>query len=390
MNTKEKFNLHKFSQIVPDPTLPKVMEIRGHSWVNYGVDNLYPNVLITALYNASAMNKTCITSKQIYTVGEGLRTKDEAFEYILKRANAQDESWNDVFARAALDYIIYGGLALNIIWSEDGSTITDIYNMDFNDIRSGHLDRETDMVEFYYYSANWAQPKKDIYRPKAFKSFSPGMADLYPNQILYFFDHTPGQKFYPVPSYSGSLTDIQIDVSVSSFHFYNLQNGLNPSLFIQMMDGIPSPEERQDIYQELASSFSGVEGAGKFFLSFAQDKDHATEITPITSANDDYYITLENRICSRILTGHRITSPLLLGIKDIGGQGLGNNSNEILVASNHFSSTVIVPIQKVLIKLFDRLVRYYGYPEVELFIEPLKLFDEDGTKIGDEQVDAQA
>jgi hypothetical protein len=79
-----------------------------------------------------------------------------------------------------------------------------------------------------------------------------------------------------------------------------------------------------------------------------------------------------------------------LGIKDIGGQGLGNNSNEILVASNHFSSTVIVPIQKVLIKLFDRLVRYYGYPEVELFIEPLKLFDEDGTKIGDEQVDAQA
>ena len=389
MDQKSKFNFHKFSQLVPDPMLPRVAEIRGHSWVNYGLDNLYPQSAVTALYLASAMNKTCITSKQIYTVGEGLKTKNPDFEYVLKRANYKDEGWNDVFARAALDYIIYGGYALNIIWSEDGKLITDIFNMDFNDIRSGHLDRETDEVEFYFYSANWAQPKKDIYKPKAYKAFDPTQADLYPNQILYFFDHTPGQKFYPVPSYSGSLQDIQIDVSVSAFHFYNLQNGLNPSLFIQMMDGIPSPEERQDIYQEIASSFSGVEGAGKFFLSFAQDKDHATEITPIDGANSDFYVTLETRIASRILTGHRITSPLLLGIKDTGGGSLSNNKDEILVASNHFTSTVIVPIQKVLIKQFDRLMRYYGYNE-ELYIVPLRLFDEEGNKIGDAQVDAQA
>jgi hypothetical protein len=155
-----------------------------------------------------------------------------------------------------------------------------------------------------------------------------------------------------------------------------------------MNNGVPSPEERQDIYQELASSFSGVEGAGKFFLSFSQDKEHATEIIPIESANDDYYITLENRISSRILTGHRITSPLLLGIKDIGGSGLSNNKDEILVASNHFNSTVIKPIQKVLLRVFDRLIAYYGY-ETELYIEPLRLFDEDGDAIGEAQVDAQ-
>jgi hypothetical protein len=121
-----------------------------------------------------------------------------------------------------------------------------------------------------------------------------------------------------------------------------------------MFNGIPSPEERQDIYQELASSFSGVEGAGKFFLSFANDKDSGAEVTPIRSENDDYYITLENRITSRILTGHRITSPLLLGIKDIGGQGLGNNAYE-----------------------------------TELYIEPLNLFNEDGVEIGETEITAQ-
>ena len=387
MDKKTNHNFHKFSQQVPDPTLPKVFEVRGHSWVNYGVDNLYPQGLITPLYNGSAMNRSCINSKQIYTVGEGLRTKDETLEYVLKRANHKHEGWNEIFDRASLDYIIYGGFALNVIWSEDGTQITDIYNLDFNDIRSGFINPETDEVDFYYYSADWARYKKDLYRPKAFRAFDPAEAGLYPNQILYFFLHTPGQKFYPLCSYSGSLTDIQVDVSISSFHYYNLMNGLNPSLFVQMMDGIPSPEERQDIYQNLAASFSGVEGAGKFFLSFAQDKDHATEITPIDGANDEYYITLENRITSRILTGHRITSPLLLGIKDIGGSGLSNNKDEIMVASQHFNATVIAPIQKVLLKVFDKLLHYYGY-DTDLYIEPLRLFDEENKQIGDAAVDA--
>lgn len=385
-NEKTKATIHKFSQQVPDPTLPKIFEIRGHSWVNYGADNLYPNALITPLYNASAMNRSCITSKHIYTVGEGLRTKDESLDYVLKRAN-EFEGWNDIFNRASLDYIIYGGFCLNIIWNETGDQIMEVYNMDFNDIRSGHIDQKTDRVEWYYYSADWTRYKKDYYRPKAYKSFDPAQADLYPNQLLYFFLYNPSQKHYPLCSYSGSLTDIQLDVSIASFHYYNLQQGLSPSLFIQMNNGIPSPEERQDIYEELASSFSGVEGAGKFFLSFAQDKEHATDVIPIEAANSEYYIQLESRISSRILTGHRITSPLLLGIKDTGGSSLSNNKDEILVASNHFNSTVIKPIQKTLLKVFDRLLHYYGY-DTDLYIEPLRLFDEDNNQIGEAQVDA--
>ena len=387
-NPESKSNFIKFSQQVPDPTLPRVFEVRGQSWVNFGERNLYPNELVTPLYNASAMNRSCIISKHIYTVGEGLKMKNPDFDYVLKRANADRQGWNDIFTRASLDYIIYGGFALNVIWSENGEKITDLYNIDFNDVRSGHIDKNTDKVEFYYYSADWTKYKKDIYKPKAIKGYDPAQADVHPNQILYFFDYNPSQKYYPLPSYSGSLTDIQLDVSIASFHYYNLMNGLNPSLFIQMFNGIPSPEERQDIYQELASAYSGVEGTGKFFLSFAPDKEHGTEVTPIESANDDYYVTLESRIASRILTGHRITSPLLLGIKDIGGAGLSNNKDEILVASDHFSQTVIKPMQKILLKEFDKLMYYYGYEE-EMYIEPLRLFNDEGEQIGETQVIAK-
>jgi len=380
---KSKTSFQKFSQAVPDPTLARVFEVKGQSWINYGADNLYPNALITPLYNGSAMNRSCIVSKHIATIGEGLKTLNPDLDYVLKRANYM-QSWNDVFDRAALDYIIYGGFALNIIWNQTGDKIIDMFNMDFNDIRSGHIDYDTDRVEWYYYSADWTKYKKDVYKPKGYKSFDPAHAPTYPNQILYFFKHNPGQKYYPMPSYSGSLTDIQVDVSISSFHYWNLMNGLNPSLVLQFHNGIPSPEERQDIYQEIASNFSGVDGAGKFFLSFADDKDHNLEVTALDSANDDYYITLENRITSRILTGHRITSPLLLGIKDLGANGFTNNADEITVSYQHFVSTVIQPDQATLLKVFDRLMLYYGY-DTELFIQPKKIFNEEGDQVAGQE-----
>ena len=381
---KPKASFQKFSQAVPDPTLARVFEVKGQSWINYGADNLYPNALITPLYNASAMNRSCIVSKHIATIGEGLKTIDPNLDYVLKRANHM-QGWNDIFDRFALDYIIYGGAALNIIWNQTGDKIIDMFNMDFNDIRSGHIDYDTDRVEWYYYSADWTKYKKDAYKPKGFKSFDPAHAALYPNQILYFFKHNPGQKYYPMPAYSGSLTDIQVDVSISSFHYWNLMNGLNPSMILQFHNGIPSPEERQDIYQEIASNFSSVDSAGKFFLSFADSKDTNLEVTALNSANDEYYITLENRITSRILTGHRITSPLLLGIKDLGSSGFSNNADEITVSYQHFVSTVIQPDQATLLKVFDKLMMYYGY-DTELYIQPKKIFDEEGQQVAGQEV----
>ena len=374
----------RFSQAVPDPTVAVNHYVRGQQWMSYGLNNLYPQ-FITELYNASAMNKTCITAKHLFAVGSGLKATDPAKEYLLEKANSDGETWNDIFSRATLDYIIYGGCVLNVIYNEIGDKIVEVYNMDFNDVRSGLIDRETDKVEWYYYSSDWTKFRKDIFKPRGIKSFDPTQSDLYPNQILYFFDYTPGSKYYPLPSYSGSLSDIQCDVSVSSFHYYNLQNGLNPSLFIQFNGGIPDPQTQQSIYQDIASSFSGVDGAGKFFLSFAQDKDSGAEVTPIESSNDTYYLELSKRIYQTILTGHRISSPLMLGIRDNGGGGLGSNKDEITVSALQFQTTVITPIQKTMLRLFNKVLSY-TYPGVEVKVDPLTLFNSEGEEVGTQTV----
>jgi hypothetical protein len=363
------------TNFVPNPTVPQVFKVRGYPWMSYGVDNAYPQY-ITELYTKSAINRTALISKSIGVVGQGLRTKDPSLEYVLNRIN-DEESWNEVFEKAATDYEIYSGIALNIVWNSTGDKIHSIYHIPFPDVRSGDIDPTTDKTEIYYYSSNWAKFRRNT--PISYQSFDPTKALEFPSQILYYFDYSPGSRYYPVPSYSGSCSDIQIDIETSTFHLSNLANGLNPSLWINFNDGIPDPEAQQDLYQNIGSAFSGVENTGKFFATFSRSKDSAPEVTPIQSVNDEYYITLETRVTTRILTGHRITSPLLLGLYHEGGSGLGSNKDEIVVAYNHFQATVLNPDIKALLKPFDKLMKYYGY-DTKLYVEPLRLFEATATQ----------
>ena len=374
---------HNFYSVNPiQPNMPTFIERPGKKFIEYGDDNLYPQ-FVASLFYKSAINRTAIQSKLDGVIGQGLRTIKEDQQYVLNRANPF-ESWNEVFEKVALDYITFGGIAINVIWDQAGENIAEIYHVDFTKVRSGFHSQETDKVEEYLFSSNWGEYRKELFKPRSFPAYNPAKADEHPSQIWYWFDYEPGNLWYPLPSYAGSLNDIQIDIETSKFHISNLANSLNPSLFIGLNNGIPEPEEREEIYDELMMAYRGSENAGKAFIAFSQDREHSPDIIPIPSQNSDYYVNLESRVTTRILTGHRITSPLLLGLYHQGGSGLGSNKDEIMVAYEHFISTVIKPIQKNLLKVFDNLFSYYGYDSA-LYIEPNKLFEASEVTIADEE-----
>ena len=359
------------TNMVPNPTIPLIFKVRGYPWESYGQGNDYPS-FITELYAKSAINRRALQAKILGVFGEGLRTIDPNLEYVLGRAN-DEESWNDVFEKIVTDYEIYGGFALNVIWNATGEKIHSFYHLPFPSIRSGEIDAKTDKVESYYYSSNWNNFRK--FRPIEYQAFDPNCALEKSSQVLFFMDYNPQSQYYPIPSYSGSLQDITIDVEVSNFHLSNLANGLNPSLVINFKNGVPSIENQKQIYDSLTANFSGTQNTGRFFCSFSDGPEQAPDVIPITSANDTYYVQLESRITTRILTGHGITSPLLLGLYHEGGSGLGSNKDEILVSYETFKNTVLRPDIKALLKPMDRLMKYSGY-STKLYVEPLKLFPE--------------
>jgi hypothetical protein len=337
--------------------LPKIKEVRGKEYVYYGDDNLFPQKLIE-LYDTSAMHHTAIQAIKDGIIGEGIMEYGE--EYI----NTQGETIDDIFERISLDYALYNSFALNVIWNKEGTRIAEIYHLPYANIRSGKMD-EDDVVSEYFYSSDWSKARK--YKPVAYRAFDPtdNKKDN-ASQIYVCKNYTPGNDYYSLPAYVGALNDIELDGRVSKFHNANISNGLAPSMFVQFRNGIPSPEERIDIYREIEETFSGEENAGRFFLAFSEPGKEL-EVTPIENANDDYYITLEQRISSRILTAHRITSPLLLGIKD--SSGFSSNADEIKIAYGHFEGTVVAPKRDKILKSFGYMLSLAGY-NVRLEVEP--------------------
>jgi hypothetical protein len=171
------------------------------------------------------------------------------------------------------------------------------------------------------------------------------------------------------------MTDVAIDVEISSYHLSHLKQGLTPGMLINMNSGIPTPEQRQSIFQQISDQWSGSENAGKFFVSFNETKDSQTEIQTIEPTGSDYYTQLESRITTRILSGFRITSPKIVGIYELaGGGGIKNvTKDELIIDYELFKQQVVVPDTKVLLKAFNRLYKEMGGVE-KLVVEPIKLF----------------
>lgn len=354
--------------------LPRFIESRSNDWVSFGEDNLWPDLMVR-LYNQSSMNRTCIMSKYDSVIGKGLKCKTH--EDLM--ANRK-ETLNEVFEKCALDYIIHGGFAVNLVWNIVGSA-AEIYHTDFTKIRSGKPTKETGEVYDYFFCSEWKAWRR--YGVHKICKLDKEKAKEEPNQLYYAKDYTPGLNTYPLSDWVGSVNDVLTDIQTSIFHNSNLQNGLVPSLWISFRNGIPDPQEQNDIYTRISEAFSGADKAGKFFLSFADSADSTPEVQPLRAENDQYYITLDQRIVNRILTAHRITSPLLLGIRDSGG-GLGSNKDEIITSYSHFISTVVKPIQKFMLKEFEYIVETAKGYEVQLYIEPRNLFEDDQSETSDE------
>lgn len=343
--------------------LPAIKEVRGKDYMSYGADNMFPQMLID-LYDNSAMHHTCVDAITEGILGEGLELIGD--EYI----NTNGETIDDILQKITLDYAIYQGYSINIIWNKEGSAIAEIYHLPFANVRSGKRD-EDDKVNEYMYSSNWANLRK--YPFETYRSFdaTDNKGDN-ASQIYYCFNYTPGNEVYPLPSYVGALNDINLDHRISVFHNSNISSGLQPSMLLKMNNGVPTPEAQREIYREIESTFAGENNAGRFFLTFSDGPERAMEVQTIDSANDDYYLTLESRISSRILTAHRITSPLLLGIKD--ASGFSNNADEIAVAYAHFEGTVIEPKRKKILSSFGYILKLAGY-NVKMQIIPNRILN---------------
>jgi hypothetical protein len=365
-NEMKKYDLGlvKFTQ---EPILPKFTEILQRvPYVLYGENNLMPNYLIER-YNNSAIHKAIVLSKVNQILGDGIVSLNNPMASINLINNK--ENVHDVMKKCALDLVLFGGFALNIIWSRDRKTVAEIYHMDFSKVRCGKINPETDEIEKYYHSADWTSIKK--HPISEYPTFSQDESD--PSQILYYKSYQPNNSYYPVPDYSGALAAIDIDVQIKEFHSNNLKNGMLPSLWIDFVNGIPDEDQKRIITRALEEQYTSVNNAGRPIISFNESAELSPRITQIPAASSDgYYSAIYDDIIRTILSGHRISSGELFGISTSGKLG---SRNEIVDHSEFIRKTVIMPYQDELLPVFNKLVSLKTQKYTTFEIKPMSIYE---------------
>ena len=298
----------------------------GTPWVMYGEKDNYPQYL-TTLFNRSAKHNAIITGKAKYIYGNGLVSKGGL---MLGAAN-ELENFGDLSKKLILDYELYNGFAVEVIWNKLGSGIASLKHIDFSKVR-------TDVSEKIFYYSPTMGNRAHFYKDNAvvqYKPFDP--AKPRGRQLFYFRDYRPGTEIYPLPDYIGAVAAVETDVEIVNFHLNNLKNKFAASKIINFNNGTPTEEEQRTIEGQIKKKFTGTDKAGSFVLTFSDGADKAPTVLDVTAGDlDKQFIQLRLDVTQDIFTGHKITSPMLFGIKTEGQLG---GRTEMLVAYELLKAT---------------------------------------------------
>tara|TARA_R100000655_G_scaffold110106_1_gene167696 strand:+ start:15456 stop:17306 length:1851 start_codon:yes stop_codon:yes gene_type:complete len=368
---KTEFSVYNLTEY----NIPSIREDYGKEWVSFGDDNLYPQYLIE-LYTGSSIHSAVVKGVSSMIYGEGLDATDkdespEKMESWLKLQTLLTSS-PECLKRLAFDLKLHGMCYVNVIWNKPRTKVAQIKHIPAQYIRAGKCDH-TGEIPYYYFSSDWSQPRRKEFKPYTIPAFNSNDRSQ-ASQILAIKDYSPSSIFYSTPDYQGSTSYIQLDLEIAQFHLSNIKSGLFPSAMLNFNNGVPTAEERKVVERKIYEKFGGSGNAGKLLITFNDGTETKPEITPIQTNNaDEQYNFLSQETTKKILTGHRVTSPLLFGVKG-DGSGFGNNAEELRDSYSLFSSSVIAPFQSTLL---SGLQKIFAVNEIhlDLFFITLKPAD---------------
>ena len=361
--------------------IPHIIENDNKDWISFGVDNLYPQYLIE-LFTGSGINSAIIkgvssmiagdqqgTCQGLDVVDKDILEGEQKEQYLLFSKLLKKGSRNTI-KNLSFDLKLFGTCYVNTIWNKTKTAIVELKHIPAQYIRSGKAD-SFGKVNEYYYCYDWSNQRK--YKPSIIKAFNPEDRTV-TSQLLQIKEYNPQSFYYGIPDYVGGTDYIRLDMSIAELHLANIDNNFMPSCMVSMNNGIPSDEQRMEVERKLNEKFSGSGNSGKLIITFNEGKDTAPEIIPLnTGDNDDKYQFLSTEVSRKVLTSHRITSPLLFGVK--AESGFGSNADELRDSYSLFNNTVVKVFQSTILQGLDEIFRINGINSLDIYFKTLKPAD---------------
>ena len=351
---------------------PKITEDKKRQWVNYGEDNDYYSYLID-LYTNSTTNNAIINgvSQMIYGKGvDALNSSSKPDEYAALRSIFS----NECLRKISLDLKLLGEASFQVLYKD--SKVVKSEHFPRQTLRAEKCNEDGD-IEAYYYFHDWSKLKPND-KPLRIASF--GFGNGKESEIKIIKRYVSGYDYYAPVDYQGGLAYAELENEVSDYLINDVQNGFSGTKVVNFNNGVPDREKQLQIKSDVMHKLSGARGE-KVIIAFNNNAESKTTIddVPLNDA-PAHYEYLSNECTGKLMVSHRITSPLLLGIRD-GNSGLGNNADEIKTASLLFNNVTIKPYQDLITDAMDDILAVNGI-SLKLYFktsQPLEFIETDNA-----------
>lgn len=304
-------------------------------WLRMGADNNFPHQ--AQVWQArSSTHASIIGLKTALIAGEGwlISAMDAPPPVGQKHWSLFPFDSRDL-QQWAEDLALYQWGAIEVIWSEDRSHLSWAGALPVCELRKS-LGEEA----LVYWSADWAAweaSRQESFKPQGLPAFS--LDKTVPARQVTIIRPWAQPLAYPTPDWWPAVGDIEFEAEYRQYKLASMRNGMFPGLHIEV-EGLPTEEERQAFYQSVNEKFSGGRNAGRILITYGYESAGRTKVTPIASqAGSDLFQTWAEDARQRIMTAHRLSSPVLAGLPRSGG--LGSSAQEIATAFEHFYNAVI-------------------------------------------------
>jgi hypothetical protein len=321
---------------------PEIKEVAGKKWVLNGEKNSFYQTIIDA-YNGSPTNSAVIDSYSQFIYGKGLTSKDKAKKPSEWAAIMSLLSKKDL-RKICKDFEMFGEASLELKYINN--KIQRCFHVAKQRIAPEVANDDGDITG-YYYSYDFSNVNK--YKPERIDAFGYGEGMGERAEIYVIHDYQVGQFYYSNPSYVSGLSWAAMENEISNYSVNHIQNGLSFGHIINMNAGVqPSEETILLNTQAIRQHLTGSTNAGKFFLNWNDTKENEITISnlEVSDAHQQYaYLSAEAR--QQLCTAHKLTSPMLVGIKE--ASGFSSNAEEIKVGFEELMINVIKPKQEVIL-----------------------------------------
>lgn len=340
-------------------SLPKYTENQNSKgFVNYGSDNKFPE-FPKMLATESATVASIIKGTVRYICGNGIHTSVPRWE---GSVNRKGDDLNDIVEALATDLMIYGGFALQVIYSKLGS-VAELFALDFARCRTDESGRKV-----YYAKRRWGSYTQDY---DVYDAFDRDHIDPEKMTQIYYCNGNV-RTVYPRPSWEGCFRDALSEIEASKLALSQLENGLVAKTVITLPNDASNltPDEKKLVEQAIRDKFTGV-GPGKssFMIFWREEGMQDLKVDSITTEDDTArYTELKKASRENIFVSFQCT-PELMGLPR---ENQGFDTSQVMDEFKLYEKTVVGPAQKKILKVLRKVTEAQDLNILPFSLDELK------------------